>query len=240
MEIPLFESSNGLCPYLEGKEWLSYLTHADYLDIYLYEAMINRGFRRSGRIFYQNQCRGCESCVPIRVLAEQFVPSKSQRKIWKKNQDLKVTLQPAKFDAEAFAIYDLFTQDRFNCSATAEDFQQFLVKTAVDTQMAKYYDHTGKMVAVGWLDILHQSISSVYCAFDPKESKRSLGTFSVLWEIELCKQYQKDFLHLGFWVKECQSMAYKSRFYPHQLLVEGVWAALQWSPKAGTPDLESE
>lgn len=222
MEIPLFEASNGACPYLQGKEWLSYLTHADRLDEYIYEALLNKGFRRSGHIFYQNQCKGCESCIPVRIVVDQFAPSKSQRKIWRKNQDLRLEVLPAKFDEEAYRVYDAFTKDRYNSSASAEEFQQFLVKTAVDTQMVKYYLED-RCIAVGWLDILDQSVSSVYFAFDPEYGKRSLGHFSVMKEIELCRQMGKQYLHLGFWVAECQAMAYKSKFYPHQFLIDGQW-----------------
>ncbi|MDT8446800.1 MAG: arginyltransferase [bacterium] len=222
MEIPLFEASNGACPYLKGKEWLSYLTHADRLDEYLYEALLNRGFRRSGHIFYQNQCKGCDACIPVRLSADSFEPTKSQRKVWRKNQDLRLEILPARFDEEAYKVYDAFTKSRYNASATAEEFQQFLVKTAVDTQMVKYYLED-QIVAVGWLDILANSVSSVYFAFDPSQAKRSLGTFSVMKEIEICREMGKDYLHLGFWVADCQAMAYKSKFYPHQFLIDGEW-----------------
>ena len=223
MEIPLFEASNGNCPYLKGKEWLSYLTHADSLDEYIYEALINRGFRRSGHIFYQNQCKGCDSCVPIRIVSDHFVMSKSQKKVWNRNKDLRLVSSPAHFDEEAFQVYEKFTKGRYNSSATSEEFLQFLVKTAVDTQMVKYYEGD-KMIAVGWLDILNESVSSVYFAFDPEQSRRSLGTYSVLKEIEMCQQLGKPFLHLGFWVQECGAMSYKSKFYPHQFLVDGEWS----------------
>ena len=223
MEIPLFEASNGNCPYLKGKEWLSYLTHADRLDEYVYEALINRGFRRSGHIFYQNQCKGCESCIPIRILANNFVPSKSQKKIWRRNQDLRLVASASHFDNEAFEIYERFTKGRYNSSATAEEFQQFLVKTAVDTQMVKYYEGD-QLVAVSWLDILYESVSSVYFAFGPAQSRRSLGTFGVLKEIELCQALGKPYLHLGFWVDNCNAMSYKAKFYPHQFLIDDEWS----------------
>jgi len=230
MEIPLFEANNGSCPYIKGKEWLSYLTHADQLDEYVYEALINKGFRRSGNIFYQNQCDDCTACIPIRLISGHFSPSKSQRKILRKNQDVSFEVKPATFDPEAFAVYKAFTEERYNTTVTADEFQQFLVRSAVDTQMMTYFDRQGKMLAVGWLDILQDSISSVYFAFDPAESKRSLGTYSVMQELELCKKLDKEHLHLGFWVADCQSMVYKSRFYPHQLLVDG-----QWSPPIMQP-----
>jgi len=223
MEIPLFEASNGPCPYLKGKVWLSYLTHAEQINDQVYESLINQGFRRSGNVFYQNQCQGCDACVPIRLISSQFSPSKSQRKILRKNEDISYVLEPSNFDAEAFRVYQAFTKNRYQMDVTIDEFQQFLVRSAIDTQMMKYYDTTGKMVAVGWLDLLEDSISSVYFAFDPDESKRSLGTFSVMKELELCRQLNKPHLHLGFWVEGASSMLYKSKFYPHQFLVDGQW-----------------
>jgi len=231
MEIPLFEASNGPCPYLKDKVWLSYLTHADHIDDQVYEALINQGFRRSGNVFYQNQCQGCTACVPLRVPCDAFSPSKSQRKILRKNQDLRFEIETSRYDADVFRVYQAFTKVRYQMDVTVDEFQQFLVRSAIDTQMMKYYDPSGKMIAVGWLDVLATSISSVYFAFDPEESKRSLGTFSVMKEIELCQSLQKPYLHLGFWVENCSSMLYKSKFYPHQLLKGGTWGELIPPPK---------
>ena len=88
--------------------------------------------------------------------------------------------------------------------------------------MMRYY-LGNKLVGVGWLDVLPRSLSSVYFAYDLEFSKRRLGVFSVLKEIELAKELHLSYLHLGFWVNDCKAMNYKFQFKPHELLINDIW-----------------
>jgi len=85
------------------------------------------------------------------------------------------------------------------------------------------YSVKGKLVGVSWLDYLPNSLSSVYFAFEPEEAKRSLGTFSVLKEIEIARMSGREFYYLGFYVPGSPKMSYKGRFKPHELLLDGQW-----------------
>lgn len=222
MELSFFEAINGDCPYLEGREWVSHLFVAPNLEPEIYEALLNQGFRRSGIIFYQNKCHGCAECVPLRLDVERFEPSKSQRRVLRKNEDLTVIIEDARFDEESFQLYRNFAKSRYQSDCSEEDYSNFLVNSALQTKMMKYYEGK-KLIGVGWLDMLADSISSVYFAFDPAQSHRSLGTYSVLKEVEYCKEQRQKYLHLGFWVEDCQAMSYKNRFRPYELLQEGEW-----------------
>ena len=82
-------------------------------------------------------------------------------------------------------------------------------------------------MGLGWIDVLPYSLSSIYFSFDPEYSSRSLGTFSILQQAALCARLGKEWLHLGFWVKERQNMTYKSRFKPCQILIDGTWSELR-------------
>jgi len=73
------------------------------------------------------------------------------------------------------------------------------------------------------VDVLPHSLSSVYFAFDPDFGRRSLGTFSVMKEIELAAAGGKRWLQFGFWVAGSQKMDYKAGFRPHETLIDGVW-----------------
>ncbi len=223
MEFSLFEASNGECPYLEGKEWISYLIQSRLLDPYAYENLLNQGFRRSGSIFYKNNCQDCSECISLRIQSERFTPSKSQRRLLRKNQDLVILRSPSCFDEEAFQLYVKFTQERYDNAGSEEEFRNFLSNTAFNTWMMRY-ELEGRLIGVGWVDILINSMSSVYFAFDPAYQDRSLGTYSILRELELCKDLELDYLHLGFWVQDCQAMSYKNRFRPYELLIRGQWA----------------
>ncbi|MDH5559858.1 MAG: arginyltransferase [Deltaproteobacteria bacterium] len=225
MEIKLFEANNGGCPYLKDQVWMSYMFQAENLDPKLYEVLIDKGFRRNGLMFYKNNCPNCDQCKPIRVLAGEFKLSSSQKKVLKKNDDLSIKTEPISFDRGSYELYQKYSYDRFGTQTTLEDYFNFLVQSSVETVMMKYYLDK-RLVGVGWVDILDNSLSSVYFAYDMEYSKKSLGVFSVLKEIELCRKMKKDYLQLGFWVKGCKTMHYKTGYYPHELLDQESWVRI--------------
>jgi len=200
MELIKSKLNRGLCPYLKNRQWISSFFQSVELNSTIYQSMLHTGFRRSGNIFYQNQCNPCRRCISIRVLVDDFVLSGSQKRILKKNKDIKVKNSPLSFDMESYLLYKKY----------------------------QYYRHKNKgdRVGVGWIDILPDLISSVYFAYDPDFHKRSLGTFSILKEIELCKLLHKKWLYLGFWVKDCDKMSYKTNFKPYELLIDEKWSDL--------------
>ncbi|MCP4751436.1 MAG: arginyltransferase [Proteobacteria bacterium] len=222
MELQLFESNNGDCPYLDNHQWFSHMFRAESFDNKLYESLLNYGFRRSGYYFYRNNCPKCNECISIRILAKPFKMSRSQKRVWKKNQDIVISQQPVAFDEESYRLYRKYSLWKHGTDTTVEGYRDFLVNSAVDTVMMKYYDRR-RLVGIGWLDILPRSVSSVYFAFDPDFGKRSLGVFSALKEIELARILKKPILHMGFWVRDCASMVYKSQYKPYQLLIDGRW-----------------
>ncbi|MBT6615502.1 MAG: arginyltransferase [Deltaproteobacteria bacterium] len=222
MEIQVFESSNGDCPYLKNLEWVSYMFRADTLQSSVYEKMIDNGFRRSGHFFYKNNCPNCTECISIRIRVQDFKMSRSQKRIWKKNKELRIVQHPVEFDKEGFELYCRYCQWKHESETSEENYRDFLIATAVNTIMMRFYNGRD-LAGIGWIDMLENSLSSVYFAFSPDYAKRSLGVYSALKEIELALQMKKTYLHMGFWVRDCQAMAYKSQYKPHQLLVDGFW-----------------
>lgn len=222
MKIKLYQVSNGNCPYLDNKDWETYAFEVPSIEKKLYEQLMNNGFRRSGSMLYKNCCKECNACIPIRTEVEQFQPSKSQKRILKKNQDIRIELAPASFDETSFNLYQKFSLKRFQTEADESSYRHFLLDSPLETLMMKYFLEKD-LVGVGWIDMLESCISSVYFIFDPDLSKRSLGTFSILKEIELAKKMGKSFLYLGFYVKECKAMSYKVNFRPATLLAGDRW-----------------
>jgi len=220
----LYQHNNGACPYLEGKEWVSHAFYAEMLNPLLYEQLISKGFRRSGTVFYQNHCPGCTHCKPIVVDVQRFSPSPSQRRVLRKNRDIAITRNPVSFEKGDFVLYRTYIEHRHPSSSvpTPESYINFLIESPVPTEIMRYYrgDH---LVGLAWIDLLPHSLSSVYFAFDPAYSSRSLGTYSILRQIALAQELRKEWLQLGFWVKESRKMSYKSHFKPCYILVEGEW-----------------
>lgn len=231
MRVPVYEAHHGACPYLPGRTWVTYNFSTDAIDESAYEQLLGRGWRRSGRTYYQNHCPGCRLCIPIRVSAERFAPSRSQRRVDRRNRDVEVTLISAAslsgddaLFAETHSLYARYTTEWHGAQEVpnADEYASFLADSPLDS-IVMLYRIGGTLVGTGWLDVLPTGLSSVYFAFDPDYRERSLGTFSLLREIRHARETGKPWLYLGFYVPGSRSMDYKAKFHPHQLLIRGSW-----------------
>ena len=213
------------CPYLPGRIATSRAFYAPNLSGELYHQFMDAGFRRSGRLIYQPICRGCRSCLPIRVPVGTFCPGKSQRRCWRRNQDLRITISDPEPTDERFELYRRYQALWHDKSDEDRDaFESFLYDSPVPTAEFSYRDPAGRLLAVGICDVSSISLSSVYFYYDPEEAHRGLGTFGALYEIEQAKTIGIPYYYLGFWINGCGKMEYKASFGPNEVLdPDGQW-----------------
>ncbi len=102
------------------------------------------------------------------------------------------------------------------------DYAEFLTNTCCDTWELSYW-HAGQLIAIAIADAGAHAISAVYCYYDPAFRLLSLGTYSVLRHVQLCRDTSRQYLYLGFYIAESPHMSYKARFQPHQRLINGHW-----------------
>src|SRR5438445_12599286 len=100
------------CPYLPDRMARNRAFLAERIDPEIYHGLMDAGFRRSGKLIYQPVCRGCRACMPIRVLVEHFTPTKSQRRCWRRNTDIKVEVGEPVASEEKFALYTRYLAER--------------------------------------------------------------------------------------------------------------------------------
>jgi arginine-tRNA-protein transferase len=224
--VPLTVLPSHPCSYLPGRASTSRAFYATNLDPLLYHKFMNASFRRSGCVIYQPTCAGCRQCIPLRVPVKLFQPSKSQRRCRRRNEDLIITIAEPDATQEKFDLYKKY-QSQWHEKPEPEtynDMVEFLYRSPVETIEFTYRDPAGKIVAIGICDICEKSLSSVYFFFDPAESRRSLGTFGALREIEFAAEHGIDYFYLGFWVKESVKMCYKAEYRPCEILQpDGRW-----------------
>lgn len=226
LRIPLTQLGGHACPYLPGREATDRAFLADALPPRLYHGLMDRGFRRSGKVVYQPTCRGCRACVPVRVRAGDFIPTRSLRRCRRRNADLVISETPLTPDEEKFDLYCRYQTQRHGDTGHLDwhSFVDFLYDSPVNTREFTYRDAAGRLVAVGICDVWEESLSSVYFFYDPSEMRRGLGTFGVLHEIETCRRKGIPYYYLGFWVDGCGAMSYKTNFRPYETLgTDGVW-----------------
>jgi arginyl-tRNA--protein-N-Asp/Glu arginylyltransferase len=231
--LDLYITTPSPCGYLADRDSVSVVADpARMIDSPLYGVLVDRGFRRSGRAFYRPQCPECVACVPVRVPVDRFAPSRSQRRVWRANEGLDVVAREPCLDEAHYQLFRRYQRehhrDTMQLAREGEDprtgYFRFLVETTVATRFYEY--RLGdRLVAVGVVDHLPQGLSTVYFFFDPIEGRRSLGTYSVLWEITETRKLGLPYYYLGYWIRDCRKMAYKASFSPLEYLVNGQWQA---------------
>jgi len=188
------------------------------------------GYRRFGHRFYRMRCPDCSACVPIRIPVAGFTPTKSQRRVRRKNRDVTVdvALVTRPVSDEAFAVYERYLEYQHSHTEEPQDrefMERFLYEDATDS-IEISYRVDGRLMGVSIVDICDRSWSSVYHFFEPDFACRSPGVYSVLAEIEVCRRRCVPYYYLGYWIAGCPAMAYKANYRPCEVLVGGVWQEL--------------
>jgi leucyl-tRNA---protein transferase len=213
------------CTYLPGQTARERGFLADRMDGELYHELMDRGFRRSGTLFYTTDCGACRACVPLRVPVATFRPSKSQRRVARRNLDLTTTVRTPQCRESTFDLYRRYLAHRYPDQAGAESFAQFResLYARVVTTREVVYALDGVPIAISLLDVCSRSVSAVYHFYDPDHRDRSLGVFSVLAEIEWTRSIGVPHYYLGYWVAGSRAMQYKADYGPHEVLRAGRW-----------------
>ena len=225
-----FATSPVACPYVPGRAERKLIVELDESGgAAFYDDLSRAGFRRSHRFAYRPACRGCASCVPVRIAVERFRDTRSTRRVRNANQDLYSSLVAARATPEQFRLFSAYQRMRHGDSDMASmryaDYRGMVEDTPVRTAVAEFRDGGGGLVAASLIDLLDDGVSAVYSFYDPHQAKRSLGIWSVLWLVEECRRRGQPFVYLGYWIADSPKMAYKDRFPALERLDEGGWTA---------------
>lgn len=195
----------------------------------LYSKLIEQGFRRSSTHIYRPHCGPCSACVSVRIPVQDFTPSPSQQKIIRRNQDLSVHAADSQFSEEYYALYQRYIEQRHADGdmypASIEQFKSFLTS---DLDFVRFYEFrlNKQLLAVAVTDVLPTGLSAMYTFFDPDDKRRSLGRYAILWQIQESLRLDLPYVYLGYWVKNCQKMSYKTQYQPLQGFIDHRWQAI--------------
>ncbi|MCB9617314.1 MAG: arginyltransferase [Sandaracinus sp.] len=220
------------CPYLEGRvARMPLRLPVRELEPRELDARLARGDRRHGALFYRPSCPSCRACEAIRLSAS-YTPTRTQARVLRRGRrELRVEIGPPTVSEERLRLYDAHRFGRglakeVSTPIDAESYQRFLVDRACDSFELRYYLGE-RLVGVAVTDRGASSLSAVYCYYDPSLARLSLGTYSILEQLELCRREGLEHLYLGLYISGCDAMAYKARFLPHERLVGGRWTAFE-------------
>lgn len=230
------------CPYLEGLMERKVFTHlvgpkAEEVN----DLLTQGGFRRSQNIAYRPACESCRACVSVRILANEFEPTRSMRRVLATNRDIvsaELRIEPT---SEQFSLFRRYIDSRHQQGGMSEmnalDFSMMVEDTHVNTKLIEYRireegdgiaeKQNGQLVAVALTDTMSDGSSMVYSFFDPDMEKRSLGAFMILDHIRKAKAVGLPHVYLGYWVKGSSKMSYKTRYQPQEHLAHEGWVRFE-------------
>ncbi|MBA4785883.1 MAG: arginyltransferase [Rhizobiales bacterium] len=226
------------CPYLPGQMERKVFTHlvgpraAEMNDL-----LTQGGFRRSQNIAYRPACETCRACVSVRILAEDFQPTRTMRRILSTNSDVISTIYPAQPSTEQFSLFRHYLDDRHQqggmSDMSALDYAIMVEDTHVNTRLIEYRLRQpgdgigerpqGELLAVALTDLMSDGLSMVYSFFNTDLAKRSLGTFMILDHVRRTRALGLPHVYLGYWVHGSPKMNYKTRFQPQEHLTARGW-----------------
>ena len=229
------------CPYLAGKEERKVFTHlVGERAPELNDLLTQGGFRRSQSIAYRPACDACRACISVRVVVDDFRPTRNMRRVADKNADMISVMTEAAPTSEQYSVFRAYLDSRHRDGGMADmtvlDYAMMVEDSHVSTRLVEYRRRTpdsgingrgGALIAVALTDVLGDGLSMVYSFFDPNEAWRSLGTFAILDHIERARRMGLPYLYLGYWVKGSRKMDYKGRFLPQERLLPSGWARVE-------------
>ena len=232
-----FVTTPAPCPYIPGRIERKVFTelsgdHATELN----DALGRIGFRRSQGVAYRPSCAGCTACISVRVVAAEFRPNASQRKLLRRHDDLEITACKPWTTEEQFALLRRYLAARHPGGGMAGmdelDFADMVEQTPVDTLVVEYREpgvdgRPGRLVGACLTDHQADGLSMVYSFFEPDETVRQgLGTFIILDHILRAARSDMAYVYLGYWVEESPRMQYKTRYQPLERLGPGGWTRM--------------
>lgn len=187
------------------------------------------GFRRNIDYMYLPICKDCSKCISTRINIKNFTPSKSQKRNLNKNKQIRFVQKELNREEERYMLFRKYLQlrhsDGMMLKMTKKDFNNFFYNTPSKSSVYDIISPSNNLVGSILLDEMSDALSAVYSFFDPTISKNGLGIYLILKSIEQVRKMQKQFLYLGYWVKESKKMNYKKSFNSIQLFIDGNWTS---------------
>lgn len=233
-----FVTSPTPCPYLPGKLERKVFTElrgpqASELN----EALGRIGFRRSQSVAYRPSCIGCSACVSVRVLASEFIPNATQRKLLRRHADLEVRACKPWATDEQFALLRRYLDARHPGGGMADmdelDYADMVEHTPVSSNIIEYREppkdgRAGRLVGACLSDRQGDGLSMIYSFFEPETGDSAtdrvgMGNFIILDHILRAARAGLPYVYLGYWVRGSRRMQYKVRFQPLERLGPDGW-----------------
>ena len=231
VQLQLYRTGEYACHYLPERVATSLVVAPmNSVNDNNYSALIDMGFRRSALYVYRPQCADCQACQSIRVVVDDFAPTRSQRRCFKQWGHLTARVSDLNYSTEQFELYRRYISTRHADGAMANDteaqYRQFFLQSPVTSFMVEFHDADGVLRMVSVVDQTVHGLSAMYTYFDPAPEFSGLGTYGILWQIQTARQFALKYVYLGYWIRDSDKMRYKQQFKPAEILINEQWISL--------------
>ena len=227
------------CPYLADRMERKLFTSlqgdgAERLN----NSLSKQGFRRSQNVLYRPSCADCAACLSARIKVADFTPSKSQKRVLKRNAFLSRSASSPWATEAQYTLFRDYLDSRHATGGMADmdlfEFAAMVEETPIRTRLIEYRDAESQTLddayeglrAVCLTDVLDDGVSMVYSFFDPELMRNSLGTYLILDHIEIARNLGLPYVYLGYWVPGSEKMGYKAKFKGVEVYQAGQWSLL--------------
>ena len=207
----------------------------------LNDLLTHGGFRRSQSIAYRPACESCRACISVRVMVEDFRPTRSMRRVLDRNRDIIGEMRVGVPTSEQYTVFRSYLDQRHRDGGMADmtvlDYAMMVEDSHVETRIVEYRRRgpdsaingrgSGALLAVALTDVLGDGLSMVYSFFESDHSSRSLGTFMILDHLARARRMGLPYVYLGYWVQGSRKMDYKGRFLPQERLSPEGWRRVE-------------
>ncbi len=225
------------CPYLDGRMERKLFTalqgdHAQTLN----DTLSKQGFRRSQNVLYRPSCAECSACMSARIRVADFEPSRTQRRIRRRNDAVMRNATSPWATEDQFALFRRYLDDRHASGGMADmdifEFAAMIEETPIRSRVIEYTlpavqgDRDRPLAAVCLTDVFDDGVSMVYSFYDPDLASQSLGTYLILDHIDIAREAGLAYVYLGYWVPGSPKMGYKAGFSAVEIYKGGRWQDL--------------
>jgi arginine-tRNA-protein transferase len=226
-----YETPPGPCGYLPGQTWQYENEVVAALSPAELDERLRQGWRRFGHLLFRPRCPACTACQSLRVEVGRFRPNRSQRRNRHANEGVvQIEIGRPNLTREKLDLYDRYHAHQSAAKGwpdhgpkDASAYRESFVNNPVLVEEWRY-SVDGRLVGVGYVDVVPSGLSAIYFFYDPQERDRGLGTWNVLSVIDRAARRGLPYVYLGYHVAGAASLEYKANFVPNEARdADGTW-----------------
>jgi arginyl-tRNA--protein-N-Asp/Glu arginylyltransferase len=184
-------------------------------------------------VLYRPSCAECSACLSARIRVADFQPTRSQRRILRRNEGLRRNATSPWATEDQYALFRRYLDARHADGGMADmdifEFAAMIEETPIRSRVIEYSrdpdegERSRPLAAVCLTDVFDDGLSMVYSFYDPDLQSDSLGTYLILDHIAIAREAGLPFVYLGYWVPGSRKMGYKSGFSALEIYKGGRW-----------------